>query len=179
MKISDLLQESQQLDELTGKDIGRGVGKVAQGIGAVAGGVAGIPSAVKQGFQKGKAAVASTGTAAQPNAAAKSGGIGQAVDAFKKGFAQGKGTVAGDDSAANVQKTVTNGSKAGQEIYNQLKSTLAQLDDYDKKRIITLVQQSRSTAKPTQAELDADRNRLIGKQIGSDSIIRNEPAIKG
>lgn len=69
MRIDELLVESQQLDELSWQDVKSGAGKVASGIGkavgatargvgAVAGGVAGIPSAVKQGFQKGKAAVA-------------------------------------------------------------------------------------------------------------------------
>lgn len=65
MKISDLLQESQQLDELSAADIGKGVGKVAKGIGAVAGGIAGIPGAVKKGFQAGKQTVSGAGDTTQ------------------------------------------------------------------------------------------------------------------
>ena len=107
MKISELLQESQQLDELTAADIGKGVGKVAKGVGAVAGGVAGIPGAVKKGFQAGKQAVAGAGdepqatdqnqTPADPAAqkpAAKPGIVGklkQAASDFKQGFQQGSG----------------------------------------------------------------------------------------
>lgn len=70
MKISDLLQESQQLDELSAADIGKGVGKVAKGIGAVAGGIAGIPGAVKKGFQAGKKTVSGAGDAPQTPAPA-------------------------------------------------------------------------------------------------------------
>lgn len=57
MRVKDLIVESQQLDELTGKDIGRGVQKVAKGIGAIGGGLAGIPAAMKKGFAAGKTAV--------------------------------------------------------------------------------------------------------------------------
>jgi len=68
MRISELLIESQKLDELSWdqtkqkiRKAGRVAGDVARGtakgVGAVAGGIAGMPSAVKQGFQAGKAAV--------------------------------------------------------------------------------------------------------------------------
>jgi hypothetical protein len=68
MRISELLTESQNLNELSwdqtkqklkragqiAGDVARGT---AKGVGAVAGGIAGMPSAVKQGFKAGKAAV--------------------------------------------------------------------------------------------------------------------------
>jgi hypothetical protein len=68
MRISELLTESQKLDELSWdqtkqklKRAGQVAGDVARGtakgVGAVAGGIAGMPSAVKQGFRAGKAAV--------------------------------------------------------------------------------------------------------------------------
>jgi len=60
MKIQELV-EQQQLDELdVGQGISKAVGGVARGVGAVAGGIAGIPSAVKKGYQAGKAAVGGT-----------------------------------------------------------------------------------------------------------------------
>jgi hypothetical protein len=68
MRISELLIESQNLNELSWdqtkqklKRAGQVAGDVARGtakgVGAVAGGIAGMPSAVKQGFKAGKAAV--------------------------------------------------------------------------------------------------------------------------
>jgi hypothetical protein len=61
MKIQEIIIEQQQLDELdVGQGISKAVGGVARGVGAVAGGIAGIPSAVKKGYQAGKAAVGGT-----------------------------------------------------------------------------------------------------------------------
>lgn len=61
MKINEVITESQQLDELSARDIARGigtaVGKTAQGVGAVAGGVKGAWDAAKSGYQSGKAFV--------------------------------------------------------------------------------------------------------------------------
>ena len=65
MRIDEILVESKQLDEgpvgsavkAVGRGVGKAVGGVAKAAGAVAGGVAGIPTAVKKGFQAGKAAV--------------------------------------------------------------------------------------------------------------------------
>jgi hypothetical protein len=66
MKIHEILVESQQLDEgpllnKIGSGIGKVAGTVAKGIGAVAGGVAGAGTAMKKGWQAGKAAVARAG----------------------------------------------------------------------------------------------------------------------
>ena len=66
MKIHEILVESQQLDEgpilnKIGSAIGKGVGTLAKGVGAVAGGVAGAGTAMKKGWQAGKAAVARAG----------------------------------------------------------------------------------------------------------------------
>jgi hypothetical protein len=113
MKITELLVESQQLDEGPfGQAVGKAVGGVAKGVGAVAGGIAGIPGAVKKGFQAGKAAVqgepAADTTQAEPAPAApkKSGGIRGAIDQFKQGFAQGRGeptATASTNTAAPTQ----------------------------------------------------------------------------
>jgi hypothetical protein len=66
MKIHEILVESQQLDEgpllnKIGSAIGKGVGTLAKGVGAVAGGVAGAGTAIKKGWDAGKAAVARAG----------------------------------------------------------------------------------------------------------------------
>ena len=69
MRIHEILIESQQLDEGPLGAIGRGIGKVvggaAKGIGAVVGGVVGAGTALKKGYQSGKAVV---GDDPDPNA---------------------------------------------------------------------------------------------------------------
>ena len=65
MKIHEILIESQLqegpiLNKISSA-VGKGVGTLAKGVGAVAGGVAGIGSAVKKGFQAGKATVGGAG----------------------------------------------------------------------------------------------------------------------
>jgi hypothetical protein len=66
MKITELLTESQQLQEgpllnKLGTAVGNAVGTAAKGVGAVAGGVAGLGKAAKKGFQAGKDTVAGAG----------------------------------------------------------------------------------------------------------------------
>jgi hypothetical protein len=67
MKINDVIVENkQQLDELTagevGTAVGKGVGAVAKGAGAVVGGIAGAGKAFMKGFRGGKAVVGGTDT---------------------------------------------------------------------------------------------------------------------
>ena len=67
MKITEILIESQQLDEGPfGTAVGKFAGGVAKGVGAVAGGVAGLGKAFGKGYQSGKATVAGD---PDPNAA--------------------------------------------------------------------------------------------------------------
>jgi hypothetical protein len=66
MKITEILVESQQLDEgpllnKIGAGIGKAAGTVAKGIGAVAGGVVGAGKALAKGYQAGKATVGAAG----------------------------------------------------------------------------------------------------------------------
>ena len=59
MKITEILVESQQLDEGPfGTAVGKAVGGLAKGVGAVAGGVVGMGKAFKKGWNSGKATVA-------------------------------------------------------------------------------------------------------------------------
>ena len=61
MKLSEINSNDSQLDELNlgavGTAVGNVAGGIAKGVGAVAGGIAGLGSAVKQGYQAGKATV--------------------------------------------------------------------------------------------------------------------------
>ncbi len=66
MKINEIITEAGVLDRV-GSAVGKTVGGVAKSVGAVAGGVAGIPTAVKKGFQAGKATVGGEPTS-QPQA---------------------------------------------------------------------------------------------------------------
>jgi len=59
MRINDVIVED-QTDEGIASNIAAGVGATAQGIGAVAGGVRGAWDRMKQGYDKGRAAVART-----------------------------------------------------------------------------------------------------------------------
>jgi len=66
MKISEILVESQQVDEgpllnKIGAGIGKVAGTVAKGIGAVAGGVVGAGKALAKGYQAGKTTVGGAG----------------------------------------------------------------------------------------------------------------------
>jgi hypothetical protein len=121
MRINDLLTENQQLDEgplgTVGKAIGKGVGGLAKGVGAVAGGVAGLGSALKKGYQSGKATVtgepdpnaqtATAGTtAAQPAAQQPAAGAPPAATAQQP-------TAATAQPAAGAAPTTQQINKAG------------------------------------------------------------------
>ena len=118
MKINELLVESQQLDELSPADIGRGVGKVAKGIGAVAGGVAGIPGAVKKGFQAGKQTVAgdepTDSSEVEKKKSSLMGKLGQAVGAFKTGYKQVRTATTPADNKATDKKSAATTQPASQ-----------------------------------------------------------------
>jgi hypothetical protein len=66
MKITEILVESQQVDEgpllnKIGAGIGKVAGTVAKGVGSVAGGIAGVGSALAKGYKAGKKAVSAGG----------------------------------------------------------------------------------------------------------------------
>jgi hypothetical protein len=108
MKISELLVESQQLDEgpilnKIGSAVGKGVGAVAKGVGAVAGGVAGLGTAVKKGFQAGKATVGGADDDAEPATVDKRN-ILQKVRDTMPGSKSTTGTTAGVGTAQATQE---------------------------------------------------------------------------
>ena len=113
MRIQEILIESHQLDEgpilnKIGTAVGKGVGTLAKGVGAVAGGVAGLGSAVKKGFQAGKATVGGAGD--DPAAAPAAGG----APVTPAGATTAGGIVQPPPSPAAKPKGFLAGVKAGQ-----------------------------------------------------------------
>jgi hypothetical protein len=82
MKINEVIVEATVLGNVA-TALGKIVGGVAKGVGAVAGGVAGIPSAVKQGFQAGKATVSG-----QPAASTTPDSVVQQAPGYQGGIIQ-------------------------------------------------------------------------------------------
>ena len=173
MKITEILVESQQLDEgpilnKIGSAVGKAAGTVAKGVGAVAGGIAGVGSAIKKGWDAGKATVAGAGddetdpnapaatakpaaTGKTPPATAPGGGAGAQPAATDINAAGPKGTapaqnlkgaakVAADKTAAVTQDQ--NAAQAGQTVYAQVKANIDKLDKKGKQRILQLLQKS-------------------------------------
>ena len=102
MKIVDIL-ESQNIQEgpldTVGTAIGKTVGGVAKAAGAVAGGVAGIGTAVKKGYQAGKATVGGTDSPAAKKIQ-KVGTVAKSnLDAFNRGLQ-------GQDPASKDKQTM-------------------------------------------------------------------------
>lgn len=60
MRISELIVEDQNIEEISLGGVARGIGKVAGAVGSVPGVAVGAWQAAKQGYQKGKAAVSGT-----------------------------------------------------------------------------------------------------------------------
>ena len=171
MKITEILVESQQLDEgpilnKIGSAVGKAAGTVAKGVGAVAGGIAGVGSAIKKGWDAGKATVAGAGDdetdpnapattpaakGGAPAATAPGGGVGAQPSATNINAAGPKGTapaqnlkgaakVAADKTAAATQDQ--NATQAGQTVYAQVKANIDKLDKKGKQRILQLLQKS-------------------------------------
>ena len=123
MKIHEILVESQQLDEgpllnKIGSAIGKGVGTLAKGVGAVAGGVAGAGTAMKKGWDAGKAAVGRAGddepeTAAPAPAAGAAAPAGAAQPALTGGPTAGAAPAAEPVGGPTAQPTAGDVNKAG------------------------------------------------------------------
>ena len=117
MKIHEILVESQQLDEgpmlnKIGSAIGKGVGTLAKGVGAVAGGVAGAGTAIKKGWQAGKAAVARAGDD-EPETTAQVAPAGAAEPALTGGPTAGLPPAAEPVGGPTAQPTAGDVNKAG------------------------------------------------------------------
>ena len=137
MKISDIL-EHQNIQEgpldTIGTAVGKTVGGVAKAAGAVAGGVAGIGTAVKKGYQAGKATVGGTSAPqAKPAGGTTAGGavkkigkaavggiksIGKGLDAFDKGLKGQDGDQKTPQDPFEIIKSLNKQQK--QKLYNLL-----------------------------------------------------------
>jgi hypothetical protein len=172
MKITEILIESQQLDEGPfGTAVGKAVGGLAKGVGAVAGGVAGMGKAFKKGWNSGKATVAgdpdpndaqpaagapaataqAAPAAAGAPATAPVGGptaqptAGDVNKAGPAGTAPAKPLQGKAKAAADKTAAATAGqdpSAAGQTMYAQVKANIDKLDKKGKQRILQLLQKS-------------------------------------
>lgn len=182
MRVNDLIVESQQLDELTAADIGRGVGKVARGVGAVAGGVAGVGTALKKGYQSGKATVAGQ---PDPNAEPEDPAT-TAADANAQGpkgtaAAQPQSGAASTAMAKSAQAVAAapNADKAGQTLYAQVKASVNQLDKKGKQRIMQLLQKSLTAPAATAAPKQSMADKISAAQApaaGAQPAATAEPA---
>ena len=117
MKIHEILVESQQLDEgpmlnKIGSAIGKGVGTLAKGVGAVAGGVVGAGTAMKKGWQAGKAAVARAGDD-EPETTAQVAPAGAAEPALTGGPTAGLPPAAEPVGGPTAQPAAGDVNKAG------------------------------------------------------------------
>jgi len=165
MKITEILVESHELEEgpllnKIGSGIGKVAGTVAKGVGAVAGGVAGAGTALKKGWNAGKAAVARAGDD-EPETAGGPEAQPSATDINKDGPAgtaqakplQGQAKVAADKTAAATADQ--DPATAGQTMYSQVKANIGKLDKKGKQRILQLLQKSMAAPEPQAAAPEA------------------------
>ena len=117
MKITEILVESQQVDEgpllnKIGAGIGKAAGTVAKGIGAVAGGVVGAGKALAKGYQAGKATVGGAGDDTEADPATDGAAGGGAAPATTKPAAITKPAAGGGAPAATTQPAAGGGAPA-------------------------------------------------------------------
>ena len=197
MKITEILVESQQLDEgpllnKIGSAIGKGAGALAKGVGAVAGGVAGAGTALKKGWDAGKAAVARAGddepetaspaagapaaTAQAAPAAAPVGGptahpgAGAVNKAGPAGSAPAKPLQGQAKAAADKTAAATAGqdpSAAGQTMYAQVKANIDKLDKKGKQRILQLLQKSMAAPAVEKPAAGGGAMGAMASQLGA------------
>ena len=184
MKITEILVESQQVDEgpllnKIGAGIGKVAGTVAKGIGAVAGGVVGAGKAIAKGYQAGKTTVggagddAETDPAADPAATTKpaaGGGAPARAPAAPGGAPAAAAAPAGAPAAAPAKpvpakpaattKPAAGGAPAadpaaGGTQYAQVKANIDKLDKKGKQRILQLLQKEVGSAPAAPAKTPA------------------------
>ena len=174
MRLHEIITESQLDEGPIGRGIGKLVGGAARGIGAIAGGVVGAGTALKKGYQSGKAVV---GDDPDPNAGkpgytppaeapapapAPAGGAAPAPTDPKAAPAGGAAPApAGDPKAAAPAPAADpaadaaaadDTARAGEKIYSQVKANIDKLDNEGKTRILDLIKKS---IQSTPAEPDA------------------------
>ncbi len=162
MRLHEIITESQMDEGPIGRGIGKLVGGAARGIGAIAGGVVGAGTALKKGYQSGKAVVGDdpdpnagkpgyTPPAEAPVAAPAAGGAGGAAPAPAGDPKAAAPVPAGDPKAAAPAPAgdpkadaaaADDAARTGEKIYTQVKSNIDKLDNEGKTRILDLLKKS-------------------------------------
>jgi DNA polymerase-3 subunit gamma/tau len=177
MRINEILTESQlqQLEEgpkldAFGRGVGQAVGGFAKGVGAVAGGVRGAFTALKKGYQSGKAVVgddpdpnagkpgytaprdpadqAPAPSTTTPPSAADINAQGPEGSAPAKPQTGDAGKALAKSTAVVDKQQAQNQEKANQTVYAQVKANVDKLDKKGKQRILQMLQKSMSAPAP-------------------------------
>lgn len=194
MRINELLIEQEQLDELNLKGLGQGIGKaVGTAAGGIVQGAKNVWSGAKQGYAAGQAALApSTDPAAADPAA-----TGSTAPATGSGGAVATAPAATPPAGgeAPASPAVDQASKVGVGQINKIIPTLRTRDLNSVKKTVdaTLVKKQKqpaapapaaapakpgAPAAPTQAELDADHERMA-TGTNESKIVRFESRFLG
>ena len=195
MRINELLIEQEQLDELNLKGLGQGIGKaVGTAAGGIVQGAKNVWSGAKQGYAAGQAALAPS-----TDPATGSGGAVATPPAATPPAGQAPAATPPAGGEAPASPAVDQASKVGVGQINKIIPTLRTRDLNSVKKTVdaTLVKKQKqpaapaaapakpgaaAPAAPTQAELDADRERLMGPDNGGaneSKIVRFESRFLG
>ncbi len=180
MKITELLEEKQDLDELNMAQVGGAIGKgataVGKGIGATAAGAVqagkNFWGGLKQGWKAGQGAVAGTDTGAAPTQAGPAAGQSSTAAPAAAGGAQPSGQPAANTQPAPTQAGPTAGqgataapaaagqggngggaatAPAGNNAVASLKAQIDKLDPASKKELVTALQKPAAEPAPAAA----------------------------
>jgi hypothetical protein len=198
MRIEDILVESKQLDEgpLSNK-IGSAVGTVARGVGAVGGGIVGAGQAIAKGYRAGKAAVGSSGDyydTPTPN----SGDYGKlsrdgskiwnnkskSWEPYDKSTAEPAAAPSNAPQAAgaapsnapsnapattpNIDRSVSTPVKNVAD-FGTIQRSIKTLSPRQKAALVAQLSRKPARRESTQAEIDADRERIMGPNSGEST----------
>ena len=165
MKISEILVESQQVDEgpllnKIGAGIGKVAGTVAKGIGAVAGGVVGAGKALAKGYQAGKTTVGGAGDDVETDPAADAATTTPTPTAKTKPAAGGAAPVGGPTAqpgAGAVNKSGPAGTAPAKTLAGQAKVAA------DKTAAATAGQDPSAAGQTMYAQVKANIDKLDKK----------------
>lgn len=182
MKINELLLESKQLDEgpIT-QAIGRGVGKVAKG-------VSNIGRELKTGFKAGYNDQSTDNSPAEPkrDSAAMQGvksGLNKALGA--KAFDVNPRVPSAQQAVQNQQATTPNINRpASAPVKNvadfgTIQRSIKTLSPRQKAALVAQLSGKPAKQAPTQAEIDADRERIMGPNSGESTVRTATPISEG
>ena len=168
MKINDLFESQEQLDELSlggvGRGLAKGVGAVAKGASALAGGVSGAWDQAKQGYQIGKAAVNGQPIPQAPGAVPAANAAAPAANAAAPGAEVAAAPAAPDPKAVAQTKMNT----------KQVMALWATLPAPTKKAVLTRL--TADTAKSAQAKPVANA-AAPGAEVAANPAATTPPPV--